>query len=754
MRKLFGTLLLIPAMVPAAIFAQQASDSTPTIDVEPLSAAEAPAASAEPAEAVVVQLAPIVVTGEKIDRLLTETTSSVQALRHEDLEDSGMEDLYDVFARTANVNATSVNLGRSGGFAIRGINDTGVGSQSFSSTSDLATVVLDEVALTGAGNRAGPLDLWDAESVELFRGPQSTNQGRNALAGAIVMRTRDPDGTPELRVRGGLARFDGEQLAAAISTPSIGPFAVRVAAQSLKTDGSIYNVTRNEDAAFRDRDTVRAKIALLPGHWGNFSALLTLSQGDDLNGQPRVSGDPRARQSEAFSPEQYDARSRLGSLKLSQPFGDWELVSVTAVGETRLDQTKDYSGNAADDGSVLNLIDDRTLSQELRLEFGNLQLFGGGLRGVFGGYGARTDSARDTQVVDGATDTGVATIYIDGLTEVDDTQDSTALFGETEWEFRPGWNLIAGARYDWQTVEFGYLSEYNAALTRNDLLNIGDLIGDLIGASAGLPADGSGSGRMRSSVFLPKLGLRYDGADDHWSTGLTVQRAYRAGGLSVNFARGDFVPVDAEFTWTGEWSLRVDWHERLSTRANVYYTDWSDQQVTVQLSDDPNDSQTENAGASHLYGFELEADWRIAEGLDAFASLGLSRTRFDEFDVTLYDREAEAYVTVSYAGNEFPGAPERHVALGMRYNPDGDGLLAQWDVSYLDASYRQADNDPAQRSDAYALLNARVGYELGWGAFYVSGRNLLDRFYVTQRAFDYFMVGDPRTVMFDLELRF
>ncbi|HEY1076804.1 MAG TPA: TonB-dependent receptor [Fontimonas sp.] len=734
--------------------------SIPVVELAVEPARSEAAASDEPREAdATTQLDDIVVTGEKIERLLSETTSSVQVLRREVLEDSSMEDLYDVLARTANVNETAVNIGRSGGFAIRGINDTGVGSQSFGSTSDLATIVLDEVALTGAGNRAGPLDLWDAESIELFRGPQSTNQGRNALAGAIVMRTRDPDGLPELRARAGIARFGGEQYAAAVGTPQLGPFAVRVAAQSLRTEGSVYNTTRDEPADFRERETVRAKLALLPGQWGDFSALLSFSQGDDLNGQPRVSGDPRQRQSVAFSPEQYDATSRLGSLRLNVPLGDWELVSVSAIGETRLDQIKDYTGDAAEDGEVLNLVDDETYSQELRLEFGGPTLLDGVLRGVLGAYAARVDGRRDTQVVDGASNIGIGNVYVDGLTEVDDRQDAAALFGEAEWEFRPQWNLIGGARYDTQTVEFGYLSEYNAAFTRDDRLNLGDVIGDQLGPSFGLPADGSGAGRIRSAVLLPKLGLRYDGADDRWSSGLTLQRAYRAGGLSVNFARGEFAPVDAEHTWTGEWSLRVDWlQRRLSTRANVYYTDWRDQQVTVQLSDDPNDSQTENAGASHLYGFELEADWRMAEGLDAFVSAGLARTRFDEFDVTLYDRDAQAYVTVSYAGNAFPGAPQRQGALGLRYNPQGHGLLAQWDVSYVGSAFRQADNNPEQRSDAYTLLNARLGWEhagsWGSGGVYLSGRNLLDRFYVTQRADGYFIVGDPRTLMLDLELRF
>ena len=39
----------------------------------------------------------------------------------------------------------------------------------------------------------GPQSLWDMEQVEVWRGPQSYIQGRNAIVGAIVMTSKESD---------------------------------------------------------------------------------------------------------------------------------------------------------------------------------------------------------------------------------------------------------------------------------------------------------------------------------------------------------------------------------------------------------------------------------------------------------------------------------------------------------------------------------------------------------------------------------
>lgn len=700
----------------------------------------------ETGDASVLQLDELVIRGEQLDRTQTDAASSVQVVSREEIESASMDDVYDAIGRTANVNLDFADLGRVGGFSIRGISNTGVSDQSFSSSTPLASIYVDGVPLSVSGARGGPLELWDVESVEFLRGPQSTQQGQGALAGAIVVNTRDPEDDTNLRARVRRGSDDYEQQAVAVGGPLFGRFGVRIAAVSETADGAARNITRDEPADFYERHNLRAKLGWLPREPGDGSAVLNFTRSDNLFRQSQLVGNPEDRQTLANDPEQVDTTTDVASLRAGLPISrHWSIEAVTGRAETDLLQQDDYNASAEDDGIIINRFSDETFTQELRLNFQGLEWLGGPLRGVIGVYTSRLDGDSGLDVVDGnVLNAGPLSVYLDTQVEVDQQRQGYAFFGDLEWTVRPRWTLLAGLRVDRESLDYRYSSNNDLAFTRDGPPLTADVIGDLFGPAVGLPEDGEGDGSSDSDALLPKLGLRYNWSESS-AVGLTVQRAYRAGGLSVNFVRGTFNTFDPEYTLTTELFARTAlFDRRLRLRANLFYTDWTDQQVSVQLSDDVNDTQTENAGESRLYGAELEVDARILWNLDGFVSMGYSRTEFLDFQSSAGD----------YTGNEFPSAPQRTGALGLRYGGPALGPYAQLDLTYVDEQFRQADNNPEQRSDAYALLNGRIGWRVQSLELYIAGRNLLDRFYLTQRAFDRFRAGDPRTVFAGIDLQF
>ncbi|MEC9406755.1 MAG: TonB-dependent receptor [Pseudomonadota bacterium] len=743
---------MLVAVIPAVLWAQPEAGreaSPETVDSIPVE--DPDAVNAEPARGDVLVLDDFIVRGENVARSLQDTGSSVSVLTAEEIEASSMTDLYDAFQRTANVNESHGKLGGYGGFVIRGITDTGVTDASFSSTAPLATILVDGVPLSAAGARAGPLDFWDVESVEFLRGPQSTNIGQGALAGAIVMRTRDPDEQVDVRARYRAGDYGTRQFAAAAGGPLAGGFSMRVSTQHSESDGAAYNITRNEPSNFEDVTSLRGKLRWQAEAWRDADVLLTVTRSETLFGQGQLSGDPEDRESVANDPEQLQSQAELASLRAGLSLSDaWSAESVTGYVATDLRTDDDYNYSAEPDGVIINTNDDRTWTQQISASFEGLSLLGMPVRGTLGVYGAALATDSTTDVIDGdlsAFITGGQPIglFFDLDTDVTQSRRSTAVFGEMDWLVGERWTLTTGVRFDQDTVDYAYLSDSSLSVISDNESPLGEIIADVLGdlgGSAALPADGEGAGTQASSAVLPKLGLRLD-VTEFTAVGLQVQQAFRAGGLSVNFVRGTFNTFEPEYTTTYELYARTEWLDgRVKLRSNVYYTDWRDQQVSVQLSDDANDTQTENAGRSRLIGGELELDAQLGWGVSGFVSAGYAETEFLDFNSTAGDFE----------GNEFPGAPEKQGGIGLRVERGGRWPYAQLDLNYVDSTFRRANNDADQTSDSYALLNGRVGYRFRHVELYVSGRNLLDRFYLVQRAFGTFQAGQPRTLIGGVEV--
>ncbi len=621
----------------------------------------------------------------------------------------------------------SLREGNESLFAIRGVSVQGLSDNPNTFT---AGVYVDDVALDNLSIRYGAMGVWDVEQIEVYRGPQGTLQGRAALTGAVIVKTRDPEydwggdaqvyygeyGTTRLSVAGGGALIDDQ-------------LALRVAVDDYQSDGYVDNITRNEDdyAGF-DRRTYRAKLLFEPTALAPFRALLTVARTD--NDQQ---SNPNARADDPFSFDALsdnDAYNEIlndsASLNMSWQFSEsLKLTSISTYVEDEYDRLDDFDSTAEPLGVIDQTGGSQSYTQELRLNFNR-----GNWSGVAGLYYADnkrdTDWDLDTQYakanVEGQAYGALAAFGVTGaladsiwntipdLIDIQQLYDSrydienTAVFGEVTWRPAEPWAFTLGARYDMEDQERDQATVTTVStVTGNTFADL--LLGELANQLNTEPENTE----TDYEAFLPKFAAQYYWTDE-LNTAFTVQRGYRAGGTSVNIASGEILAYDPEYTWNYELALRSTWWDnRATVNANLFYTDWKDQQVDVSPTGDPRDSYIGNSGESELYGIEIEANAFVTSELEVYGNIGYVETEFKEFTLNVGGSLQD------YSGNEFPDAPNLTAVLGANYR-----MLSGWfigvDANYHDAPY--LNNDNSLEADSRTLFNAKLGYEQErWSAY-------------------------------------
>ncbi|MEM9403968.1 MAG: TonB-dependent receptor plug domain-containing protein, partial [Pseudomonadota bacterium] len=320
----------------------------------------------------------IVVRGELLARPLQDTQSSVAVLTGDELDQLQDRNLYTTLNRIANVSQAAAE----NGISIRGIESRGLSG----STGLTVNVTVDGASLVSQRSlRLTPFSNWDMEQIEVLRGPQSTQSGRNALAGAVNIRTKDPTFDYELKGRVDAATFNERRIALAGNLPIVDDLlAIRLSYENLETDGFIENTILDDDNfGFQDAETLRAKLRLTPSDSVNI--VLTHSTSDNTRGAREVDPAtwPADRVNLSTGPDITDADFVISNLNASWAINDrWSVLAEISDQETDHDQVTESPGLT---GTVS--VDDESSSQQVRLVYS-----GETVSGVVGIYRADIES--------------------------------------------------------------------------------------------------------------------------------------------------------------------------------------------------------------------------------------------------------------------------------------------------------------------------------------------------------------------------
>ncbi len=568
-------------------------------------------------------------------------------------------------------------------------------------------------------------EILAVDRVEVLRGPQGTQFGRNTQGGAVNFVTRRPSRVWEGRVAAELDELSTLNASLYASGPLSGSLAGNFAASASSSDGYVHNTFTGKDQT-RNRGG-KARAGLQWGEPGGVRAYATAFY-EERRGPGMSLGVLQG--CECYDVEldvdrDNEFESYGASLEVTIPIGDLTLQSLTGYSRADADAVEDVDGTALFRGNIDRTIQtQRFASQEFRLQSPT--------EGAFDWMaGLYFEDSRRALTVDRQWPDFIG--YVDFL---DDTVifatgsvDTTAyaVYGEINYAFGSGWELDVGGRY----------AREEAQRDGHGFINIPPLGGIVASAE-------SQRARVDYSTFTPRIALSYRPSSDTIIYG-SFATGFKAGGFSafpgLNQLDDAFEAEKSLAYEIGTKALLLD--GTLSLAAALFYTEIKDQQVEVTvLIDGLPRSVFDNAAESESRGVELEASWRIGNNWRLKASGSYTDAR--------YKRYINAN-GVDLSDTPFPFVPEWLASASLDYRRlIGDGVTFTGELSgrYIG---RQRSN-PATLPDAdniylpvpsSTVLDARIGIETDRMRMFAFVRNLTDRYYITHAAYAKFTQGLP-----------
>lgn len=647
----------------------------------------------------------IQVQGNKENKTFVESTESISVVPSRELDSpiqsTSIQALNALPNFTVNRNDDS--------FSIRGINNTGVtGYQK----DNLSSIVVDDVFQTDLAIKAGSFDLWDINHAEVYRGPQSTTQGVNSLAGSVLLFHNKASSQTESGAKLGYGSFN--KIEAGLMTNNVwldGVLLSRITLNHEQDDGFIKNLaTDNSKWGKKSKD-----------HLG-LDFVFNLNETDYIRWNTKLmQTDNGGAYVQSTNPFDYEvnedvdyesiSRNQQTSLRYFKKIDNsWSNEIIAAYSLARNDETSDADGTSANTaGTRYESHWDQYASIENLLKYQSANV-----KNVLGFHAHDyylNDDAQLNLLFGPLPNPFPANTFtpIESRQNTEKHRTSFAIFDSYLWNFTENQALNLGLRYEYVK------NKYGAIVAARRLQNLGSagntFIDNYVNARSGSYEDASDN-----SILLPKLAYTYTWNEHVY--GVSYTEGFRTGGLSINRTRAKVDSYDPEKTGNFELSYKYEvgaW--RVSS--NAFYTDWREQQVLIKLSNDTFDTQVVNAASSELYGAEAEASVQLHPQHNLGLGAGYVKTRFKDFTSG----------TTDYAGNEFPFAPNWTGRLSYTYQ-----ISASWNAAsilrYVGKSYGDAENTITSPEQFYLDLLGQYLWASTGMTVDLYARNILDSRYV------------------------
>jgi outer membrane receptor protein involved in Fe transport len=650
----------------------------------------------------------IVVTGERLPRPIDEVPVSVHVVYDSELEAQQDIDRLDrVLQQTPNVIVGSGSHGPT----IRGQDTTGVLRDLagfLGGSRPRATLVVDGRAASFNEFVFGTQPLWDVAQIEVFRSPQTTTQGQNAIAGAIFIETAAPSDQWQGRLRGLAGSFATSGLSASLAGPIVDDeLTMRIAGDVRRgrTSTMLGTTARDIDPNRDDYHLVRLKLAARPRSFPELEIDTTLVVTGSQS--PQIEGIRRPFRERRDLDARYGIfRSSLTALTIRPRVrlgSDTGLSAVLAIGSA---EVRRFAPPGL--GEARNAIEDRSL--ELLFNHG-----GDKASVAIGASGTLLRLGQDIDLTSLGTGKGDFT----------DEQLGLGLFGEAQLEVIPRLTLAAGARLQ------------SDRQSRSGVLTA-------VAGTREIDFD-----RTYTSVS-PKLSLAYR-LDKDTRFGFLVQRAANPGGATFSASSGRLDSFDAESLWNYEFFLRGR-SDRLGLMysANLFHYQFRNaQRPVLRVIDTPGgpffEQEIGNVAQAWSRGAELNLTWSPNTVIAVTGSIGLLDTR-----VTRTPAPSDPLL-----GKQFQRSPDFTGVVSVDWRPNRR-LAVNLGYTRRAGYFSDDANTPELRIGAAEALSARAEWVAGHLRVFGFVRNVFDRFdlsYLFERG-RLATAEDPREFGIGSEVRF
>ncbi|WP_052691838.1 TonB-dependent receptor [Teredinibacter purpureus] len=649
----------------------------------------------------------VLITGEIRSTRPLELANSVSVIDETVIKARNAKNLEDLLNIAPNVNySTGASRGRY--IQIRGIGER---SQFVAPINPSVGVIVDGIDFTGLATGVTALDT---AQVEVFRGPQGTLYGANALAGMINVVGNRPEETTAGAIAAGAGSHGTFDVSGMFTTPLSENAGWRVAVQKNVSNGYIQNDFLNRD------DTNNLDELSLRNHL-SFQVLETLSVDltsyyiDVDNGYDAFSLDNNRT---TFSDEPGHDRQTTVAHALSAGYEGLSFADVNAVVSYA---SSDVEYGYDEDWANLNLCTDFPTC-------------------IYGSYSSADNYERDNsnrsvdvRFVSKATQGPLkwAVGVYDRNQQVDllrtyfgdyssrYTTDSTAIYGQVDYQLSDVLTLIGGLRNEVFDANF------------NDSE-----------AVAFKPSDNFWGGKLALEAKVAESTLVY---------GL-VSRGYKAGGFNADPLLDDDLRLfEPESMVNYEVGVKGNWLDNtLTAQLAGFYQERTDIQAK-QSRAYPIEGEAyvdfveylSNAEAGSNAGLEAEVNWRANESLTIFSTVGLLNTNYDGFENRSHvDRNEETGDGYDMSQRDQAHAPNYQYFVAAQYDFSLP-INVRVELEGKDSFYFSESHN--EKSEPYNLLNIRLTYDRDAVSVSLWGKNLTDETIET-RGFYFSHAGgnDPR----------